>query len=376
MNKIIIASDSFKGSISSAEIAEAAEKAIKEIYPNIKVQKISVADGGEGTIAAVKETTATKTIKVNTCNPLGKPIIGEYIVTEDNNAIIELATASGITTLDDSELNPNNTSTYGTGIMIADALKRGYRNITLTLGGSATNDGGTGLLQALGIIFSDKKGNTIQCNGQSLIAIDNIDTSNLLMETKNTRFTLACDVSNPFYGKNGAAYVFARQKGATEEMIEQLDKGLENLSKVITKIIGKDISDIPGSGAAGGTSGGMMAFLNAKIISGAEFILQACNFDKLAEGADLVITGEGKIDIQTLSGKLPYVVAQHSIAQGAKVIAICGTHTDEIKSMKNLPFTIIEVTPRNIPLQIAMKKENASTYIYNSVKRYLLNNTD
>ena len=371
MNKIVIAIDSFKGSLTSEQAAKAAEKAVKDIFPECDVHRISVADGGEGTVEAIKRITETKSVKVKTVDPLFREIYAEYIICKNGKAIIELAAASGITLLDEKELNPLKTSTYGTGLLIADALDKGCRDITLTLGGSATNDAGIGILKALGIKFTDCEGNETDCNGNGTGQVCHIDVSGLKPEAKDSVFTLACDVTNPLYGPNGAAFVFARQKGADNKMIESLDKGLHNIGSLYSLYSGKDIPGIPGAGAAGGTAAGLISILDAQTVSGAEFLLNIADFDKLAEGADLIITGEGKIDNQTLDGKLPAIVASHACASRIPVIAVCGRCTASNEEKGKMPFEIIEATPKDIGLHEAMKPQNASRLVYESLARYL-----
>lgn len=371
MNKVIIASDSFKGSLSSYEVAEAAEQAIIQVSPECNIVKVITADGGEGSIDAIRHTVKTKTVRIKSVDPLYREIETEYIITGDDKAVIELAAASGITRLEKEELNPMITSTYGTGILVMDAIRRGCRDIILTLGGSATNDGGTGILCALGAVFKDKNGNAVTCNGKGLNNIESIDLSGISPEVKATKFTLACDVTNPMFGKDGAAYVFARQKGADTESIEKLDEGLRNLNKAFVRLNGRDISMIPGTGAAGGTAGGLVAILGAHIIPGAELLLEMADFDNMIKGADLVITGEGRIDMQTLNGKLPYTVACHARTAGIPVLALCGICAQEMKNRRNLPFEIVEVSPHDIPSEEAMKKDNARKFIISAIKNYL-----
>lgn len=371
MNKIIIASDSFKGSLSSAEIADTVEQALNNIVPEIAVHKIKMADGGEGTIEALKSIIKTETVRVETFDPLLRKTEAEYIITDNGTAVIELAAASGITLLKKEELNPLNTSTSGTGILIADALKKGCGNIILTLGGSATNDGGTGILNVLGVVFRDKYGKETACNGSGLNDICSVDISGIMQEAKNARFTLACDVTNPLFGPHGAAFMFAGQKGADKKMIERLDCGLRNFSIALAKLTGKDISQIPGTGAAGGAAGGIMAILNAKIISGAELLLEMSGFDFIAKNADLIITGEGRIDNQTMNGKLPYIVARHAAKTGIPVVALCGRCDIDLTDNSHIPFEIIEVSPRSIPVEEAMIKDNARKFITDKIMEYI-----
>lgn len=369
MKKVIIASDSFKGSLSSSEVADAVSLAIKDMYPDCDICKIPVADGGEGSLDSIHEAINASECKVKAFDPLMRPVEGRYLLTEDHTAIVELASASGITLLRPEELNPCHTTTYGTGMTIAHAIENGCRKIILTLGGSATNDAGTGILSALGVRFKDSQGNTLRPEGSELANIQDIDTSGILPGTMQTHFILACDVSNPLYGPDGAAYVFARQKGADDRMIEQLDKGLRHFSEIIRQRFGRDISRIPGSGAAGGTAGGLMAMTDAEIISGAEMILKITHFEEKIKGADLVITGEGHIDSQTQNGKLPTVVAKKAVSSGIPVLAICGRYSLTDEEMASLPYRIAEVTPKDMPLAVAMQRSTAINNIVNTIKK-------
>lgn len=371
MKKTVIAIDSFKGSLTSLQAAEAVGKAIREIFPHCTICSLSVADGGEGTVEAIKRITETESIRTGTYDPLQRKTYAEYLITRDGKAIIELATASGLTLLDEKELNPMETSTYGTGILIADALDRGCRDITLTLGGSATNDAGMGILKALGVRFTDSEGRETGCNGRGTGKVRHIDVSGLKPEAKETVFTLACDVTNPLYGPEGAAYVFARQKGADSEMIRLLDNGLKNIGLLYNSLSGKDIAAIHSAGAAGGTAAGLMAVLGARTVSGAEFLLDLAGFDRLAEDAELIITGEGKIDRQTLDGKLPAIVARHAERKGIPVVAVCGRCTANCEERATMPFEIIEATPHSMQLNEAMKTQTASRLVYESMLDYL-----
>lgn len=367
-HKVVVASDSFKGCLSSIRVAEAVEKGIHAIYPDCQVQKLAVADGGEGTIEALLTTMGGHIVKADVLDPLGRPLEAEYAILEDGTAVIEMSKASGLTLLHQSERNPLLTSTYGTGQLIADALHKGCRKFLIGIGGSATNDAGTGMLEALGYRFMDAEGNILKGVGRSLESIMTIDTSAAIPELKSAEFIVACDVNSPFHGPKGAAYVYAPQKGATPQMVELLDNGLKHFADIIKGTTGKDISEMPGTGAAGGLGGALIAFLNAEIRKGAEMVLDAIGFDEIIRDADLVITGEGKIDSQTLTGKLPYAVAQRAGAAGIPVLAICGRA--EIQSHPS--FTAIcPITPTDTPLQTAMQPSVATLNIIHSLSDML-----
>ena len=326
--------------------------------------KLAVADGGEGTIEALLTTMGGHMVKADVRDPLGRPINAEYAILEDGTAVIEMSKASGLTLLHQSERNPLLTSTYGTGQLIADALHKGCRKFLIGIGGSATNDAGTGMLEALGYRFIDAEGNILKGEGRSLESIMTIDTSAAIPELKSAEFIVACDVDSPFHGPKGAAYVYAPQKGATPQMVELLDNGLKHFADIIKGTTGKDISEMPGAGAAGGLGGAFKAFLNAGLRKGAEMVLDAIGFDEIIRDADLVITGEGKIDSQTLTGKLPYAVASRAAEVNVPVVAICGR--SEVDALPGFRF-IIPVTPADQPLVQAMLPEVASANITSSI---------
>ena len=363
-HKVVVASDSFKGCLSSIRVAEAVEKGIHAIHPDCQVLKLAVADGGEGTIEALLTTMGGDIVKADVLDPLGRPINAEYAILEDGTAVIEMSKASGLTLLDQSERNPLLTSTYGTGQLIADALHKGCRKFLIGIGGSATNDAGTGMLEALGYRFMDAEGNILKGEGRSLESIMTIDTSAAIPELKSAEFIVACDVDSPFHGPKGAAYVYAPQKGATPQMVELLDNGLKHFADIIKGTTGKDISGMPRAGAAGGLGGAFKAFLNAGLRKGADMVLDAIGFDEIIRDADLVITGEGKIDAQTLTGKLPYAVASRAAEVNVPVVAICGR--SEVDALPGFRF-IIPVTPADQPLVQAMLPEVASANITSSI---------
>lgn len=351
-HKVVVASDSFKGCLSSKQVAEGVEAAILTCCPECQVAKLAVADGGEGTVDALLETMGGRRVAVEVSGPLGRPCMAEYAILNDGvTAVLEMSSASGLVLLAPQERNPLLTSTYGTGQMIADALARGCRRILVGIGGSATNDAGMGMLEALGCRFMDKDGNILKGCGASLSDVADIDMSGLMTGVHEAQFVVACDVDAAFYGPEGAAYVYAPQKGASQVMVEQLDMGLRNIADVMMRIAGIDVQKIPGAGAAGGLGGTFKAFLNAELQRGADMVLDAIGFDDIIRNADLVITGEGKIDAQTMTGKLPYTVAQRAALQGIPVIALCGV--SEIRTHA-LFSQICPITPSEIPLEAAM----------------------
>lgn len=356
MRKTVVASDSFKGCLSSAQVADAVEKGIHEIYHDCEVVKLAVADGGEGTMEALVTTMGGSIVKVQVQDPLGRPVTAEYAIVDGTTAVIEMSRASGLTLLKEEERNPMLTSTFGAGQMVADALSKGCRRFIMGLGGSATNDAGTGMLEALGYRFMDAEGNVLEGRGESLGKIRYIDASDAVAGLKDSNFIVACDVDSPFCGPKGAAYVYGPQKGATPEMVKELDEGMQAFSRLVYKETGTDIMNIKGAGAAGGLGGALNAFLDADLKKGADMVLDAIGFDQMIEDADLVITGEGKIDSQTLNGKLPSAVARRASGRNIPVMAICGR--TEVESLPCFA-SICPVTPQEMPLEQAMQPDIA-----------------
>lgn len=354
--KIILAIDSFKGSLSSADAEKAVAEAIHNLSSNHEIVCIPIADGGEGTLSVIMETTEGTWHTLYAHNPCMETIQTQYGISSDRNtAFIEMATISGLPLIRKDQQNPMKTSTFGTGELIWDALKKGCTRFVVGIGGSATNDAGTGMLQALGYRFLDKYGNPLGQGGKILEKIESIDCSQRHPLLKNAHFIVACDVQNPFYGPEGAAFVFARQKGANDAMIAQLDKGMRSFADVIQQETGKDISQVPGSGAAGGLGGGMLAFLNTELKSGADLLLEYSHFEKHLANADLIITGEGSIDRQSLMGKIPGKVLQIAQKHQVPVIAIAGIAKD-MDLLKKAGFSEIYTTkPDSMPLDEAMK---------------------
>ncbi|MCI7782752.1 MAG: glycerate kinase [Parabacteroides sp.] len=325
MKKIVIASDSFKGSLSSAEVAACGERAVHRLFPDCKVVQLPVADGGEGTVETLTAALGGQSVTAIVHDPLGRLITARYgWIAQEQTALIEMAAASGLPLLPLEERNPWLTSTYGTGELIQNALERGCHKFLIAIGGSATNDGGMGLLQALGFRFLDAEGKELPGCGGSLQQIQQIDSSGVLVDLAQCQFTVACDVTNPFYGPTGAAYVFAPQKGADAEMVEALDQGLRHFAQLIHTTQGIAIDQLAGAGAAGGLGGGLVAFLNARLTPGIEMVLDALRFDTQITGADLIITGEGKLDAQTCMGKTPLGILRRAQQQGIPVVALGG----------------------------------------------------
>ena len=358
--KYIIACDSFKGSCSSEQVAESVEKGILSVVPDAEIVKVAVADGGEGTASTLTNALGGKPIEVKTHDPLMREKTSSYGYMEHSGtAIMEMAESSGLPLISPSERNPLKTTTFGTGEMIADALKRGCRKFIVGIGGSATNDGGMGMMQALGVAFFDKDNNVLGQGGSELSRVARIDTSSILSGLAESNFTIICDVNNPLFGENGAAYIFAPQKGASPNDVEQLDNGLRNYAEALKKELGKDIADIPGSGAAGGMGAAFLAFLPAVLTPGIHCVLDALNFDGLLDGADLVITGEGKIDTQTAMGKVPAGVLEYASRHSIPVIALAGC-VEDTETLNDAGFlSVFSIQSAPVSLEKAMKTHYA-----------------
>jgi glycerate kinase len=372
MKKIVVASDSFKGSVTSPEVAESAEKAIRRVFPDCEVVKIPVADGGEGTTEALVHAMDGKMVSCRVHDPLMNPIQAEYgILGDGTTAVIEMASASGLPLVPEDKRNPLLTTTYGTGELIKNALEQGCRHFLIGIGGSATNDAGTGMLQALGFRFLDKEGRGLGKGGRILQDICSIDHSQALPLLKEATFTVACDVNNPFSGENGAAFVYARQKGADDEMIRVLDNGLQHFASVIRQQTNKDIDAIPGAGAAGGLGGGFLAFLPTTLKPGIQMVLDALSFDEKIKGADLIITGEGKLDKQTGMGKTPSGILQAARKQQIPTIAIGGS-IEETEALNGQGFlSVFSIQPGAVTLQQAMDNTFARQNIERTVTQFL-----
>ncbi|NLC49871.1 MAG: glycerate kinase [Bacteroidales bacterium] len=377
MKKIIISPDSFKGSLSAIEVADAIEKGIHNVFPYCETVKIPIADGGEGTMDTLVNAMNGTKVKVKVHDPLMRPIEVEYgLVNEEltkngKTAVLEMAIVNGLTLLSKDEQNPSTTTTFGTGEIIKDALKRGCQSFLIGIGGSATNDAGTGMLRALGYRFLDDKGKETDGTGKSLSKICEIDESGVMSELKEAIITIACDVNNPFSGPNGATFVYAPQKGADEQMVNELDNGMEHFRKLIEKEKGIDLNTIQGAGAAGGLGGGFIAFLNAQLKPGIEMVLEAVDFEKHLQNADLVITGEGKLDQQTGMGKAGSGILDAANKNNVPVIAIGGSLQD-VKNLNKRGFvSLFSIIPSPISVEEAMQKENAQTNITQTTEQIM-----
>jgi glycerate 2-kinase len=329
--KIVIAPDSYKESLSAAEVADIIEAGMREVFPAAEYVKLPVADGGEGTVDAMVDAFQGRRLSVTVTDPLGRQVQAGYGLSGDGSlAIIEMAAASGLALVPPSLRDPRITSTEGTGELIRAALGSGARNLILGIGGSATNDGGSGMLRALGVRFLDAAGHDLPAGGAALSQLARIDVSGLDPRLAQCVINVACDVNNPLTGENGASAIFGPQKGATAEVVRELDAALHHYAEVIRMQLGRDVEHIPGSGAAGGMGAAMVAFTPARLRPGSEIVMEAVKLDAAVADADLVITGEGRIDSQTIRGKTPHGVATVAKRHGKPVIGIAGCLTPDV----------------------------------------------
>lgn len=322
---------------------------------------------------ALQQTLGGRKVTLSVSDPLGRPVHASYVILEDGvTAVLEMSAASGLPLLTPEERDPSKTSTLGTGELICDALAQGCRKFLVGIGGSATNDAGMGMLHALGYRFLDAGGAELPPVGGSMINVASIDMSSRHPVLDDAKFIVACDVKAPLYGPEGAAYVFAPQKGADKDMVEVLDQGLRHFASVSSGVTGYDSSLMEGSGAAGGLGYAFRQFLGARLERGVEMVLDAIHFDEIIAGADLVITGEGRVDSQTLTGKTPFGVAQHALRQGIPVVTIGGSVAIDASQAQQAGFKdALQVTPSDMPLQEAMKPEVAAENVYKTIKTFL-----
>jgi glycerate kinase len=325
MLRIVVAPDSFKGSLTALQAATCIERGFKKVFRGIVVEKVPMADGGGGTAQAIVEATGGRMVSCRARDPRGRPIRSSLGISGDGRtAIIEMAAASGLVLLKPRERNPMLASTSGTGDLIRHALDRGVKKILIGIGGSATTDGGMGMARALGVKFFDREGRELPEGGGSLRRLCRIDRRGLDPRLREVEIEVACDVKNPLFGARGAAWVYGPQKGATPVMVRHLDAGLRQLAKVIRHDLGIDVSSVPGAGAAGGMGAGLVAFLDGRLKSGVGMVLEAVQFRRRLKNCDLVITGEGRLDGQTVCGKTVSGAARLARRHGVPVIAICG----------------------------------------------------
>jgi len=328
--KVVIAIDSFKGSLSSLQAGNAVKDAVHRLSKDAEVIVKPLADGGEGTVEALAETSHAEMVEIEVNGPLLKPVVAKYCILKDTNtAVIEMASASGITLISAKERNPLETTTYGVGELIKDAIAKGCRRFIIGIGGSATNDGGTGMLTALGYEFLDADNNPISFGAKGLKNLHRIKADNVLPELKECHFHIACDVTNPLCGEKGCSAVFGPQKGATPEMVKQMDAWLEKYAELAKTVSCKADKDYAGAGAAGGLGFAFLSFTNARLKSGIEIVLDEIRLGEDIKNADIVVTGEGRLDSQTVMGKAPIGVAKLAKKYGKLVIAFSGCVTED-----------------------------------------------
>ena len=332
--KIIIAPDSFKESLTAPDVANAIQEGLQRRLPDAQYIKMPIADGGEGTLDTLVNGYGGQIVTRDVMGPQGKPVSASFgVLNNEETAVIEMATASGLELTTPDERNPLTSTTYGTGELIRAALDKGVNKIIIGLGGSATNDGGAGMMSALGARFLDRQGKTLPVGGAALAEIDSIDLSGLDHRIAQTEFIVACDVANPLTGDNGASAVFGPQKGASPEQVTLLDQALVCYSRVIESTTGIAVDRLPGAGAAGGMGAALVAFMNATLKPGIKLVLDLVKFDSVVQDADLVITGEGRMDAQSIQGKAPVGVALAAKVYNVPVIALAGCLGDGVNSV-------------------------------------------
>lgn len=323
--KFLFASDSFKGTLSSRRTAELLTTAAEEIFPGCQCASVETADGGESTTDAVLSAVSGTKRSLDVHGPLGGTVRASYGILEGGKAIMEMAAASGLPLVPAEMRDPRRTTTYGTGELIADALRQGCRDISIAIGGSATNDGGMGCMRALGVRFLDAEGRELSGCGEDLIQVSAIDVSGLNPLVKDASFTVMCDVTNPLCGENGATFTFGKQKGGTPDILCELEKGMENYRDALFRLTGINMDETAGAGAAGGLGAALMAFLDGKLKSGIDTVLDLVDFDRRLEGVSLVVTGEGAADWQSVFGKVMQGVGMRCKKHGIPAVAITGS---------------------------------------------------
>ena len=368
--QLLFASDSFKGSLTSGKTAELLSKAAREVFGECECSSVPVADGGEGTVEAVIAAEHGEKVAVKVHGPLMEEAESYYGVFGGDKAVIEMAAASGLPMVPEELRNPLNTTTFGTGELILDALKRGYRDISIAIGGSATNDGGMGCARALGVKFLDDEGNELEGFGRDLIRVASIDVSGLDERVKESKITVMCDVTNPLCGKDGATWTFGKQKGATPAIQEELERGMCRYRDVIRETFLVDCDAIPGTGAAGGLGAALMVFLGGEIKSGIETVLELIRFDERLEGVDLVVTGEGRTDWQSCFGKVMQGVGMHAKAKGIPVLGLSGSLGKNAMDICGCGISsLMLMTTVNAPMSLGEAMERAEELYYEGALR-------
>lgn len=366
--KIIVAPDSFKGSLTSEQVIAGVENAAKKNFPNCEIVRIPIADGGEGTVDAMVRATEGKFCYAEVKDPLGRTITAKYGIIHEDTAVIEMAAASGLPLLSAEERDLYQASSYGTGQLIKKVLDDGYRRLIIAIGGSATNDGGMGALTALGMEFLDSNGKTLEPVGKNLARVADYRLEHLCKSLQEAEITVMCDVDNPLLGPNGATYVYGPQKGGSGKVLEKMEAGMQNYADVILKKTGIALHNMPSAGAAGGIGGVLAVFSKAKLQSGIRVLLETCGFEKHLEDADLVITGEGHLDSQSVHGKVIYGIGSMCKRFGVPVIALVGGMQNGVEEIYDVGVHSVMVTVSDaMNLKDAIK--NAEELLENAADR-------
>ncbi len=370
MMNVLIAIDSFKGSLSARKLVSAIEEGITNVYEDANITKTPIADGGEGTIDSLIEGLRGQLIYKTVKGPLFEDVNAYYgILPDQKTAILEMAISSGLPLVEPAKRDPRNTTTYGVGELIIDALNKGISEFIVGIGGSATNDGGIGMLHALGYKFLDKNHQEMKPIGKSLQFIEHIDTSSVDPRLKDTTFLVACDVDNPLCGLRGASHTYGPQKGATKEIVEVLDQGLLHFSNIVKNTLGIDKAHLSGAGAAGGLGYGFAAFLHGELKPGIDIVFEKLSFEQQLENIDIIITGEGQIDFQSVMGKALAGVARSAKIKNIPVIALGGSVTQEAYQMHDLGITsIFSIINHPITLEDAMKEDTARDFVKHNIE--------
>jgi glycerate kinase len=368
--KILIAPNAFKGSLTAVAATQAIADGVRRVFPHAKLVQLPIADGGDGTLDTIMATAGGEIISVPVMDPLGEGIDARFGLLPDGTAVVEMAEASGIRLISREQLNPMRTTTFGTGQLILAALDQGARRIIVGVGGSATIDGGAGMALALGVSLVDGLGDPIPFGAQGVLALDRISMSTRDTRIAQTEIIVACDVTNPLIGLEGATRVFGPQKGADAAMVETLDAALERYASIIRRDTGQEVARLPGSGAAGGLAAGLVAFLDARLESGADVVLDTLNADVHLADTALVITGEGAIDTQTVYGKAPIGIAKRAHARGIPVIALTGFIADNALAVYEHGITALMAT-ENRPMSLDDALSNAAALLQDASERAL-----
>ena len=369
MMNILVAPDSFKDCMRAIEVAEALSLGLRKVIPEAEIRMLPMADGGEGTVESLIDATGGEIVDLQVHDPLMRKITSFYGISGDaSTAVIEMAAASGLELLEPGERNPWITSTFGTGELIFHALERGCRKILLGIGGSASNDAGMGMASALGVSFLDAQGKPVSQGGGALADVRQISVEGLDPRIADTEILVACDVTNPLSGPQGASFVYGPQKGADSEMVEGLDKNLSQLARLISDQLEKEVDVVPGAGAAGGLGAGLMAFLGASLVKGFDMVAETVSLEDAIQWADLVITGEGKMDSQTRFGKTPFGVAQMAKKHGKPVIGVAGTLEEDASDLYKEGFDLL-LSIQEKPTDLAAALLNAPLLLERSGER-------